>query len=295
MKKIKTLIIILVWILLIYFSPNIFAGIVNIEDPSWWIENNSLTGYSEPINDVEKLSLWILWITKLIIQWILIIYIVYAWVMMIMSMWSNEEELSSSKRQIRYALVWILFINIPWTLFNIFNTRWASVWWNISSSSFLSSSNSWILVTSEFWSVFNMIIHFLEVTIFFIAIFMFIIAWIQILTSRWRDEKVKEWKNKIFYWILGLVFVWIIESWKHIALSGSISAWIWLFNTLLQIALFFAWITVILFLTLAAYYTITSWWDEEKIKKSKSIVINTLIGILILIASYTFLVDLITL
>jgi len=44
---------------------------------------------------------------------LLVIFMVYTGAMMIISMGSNEEQLSASKRQIWYALVALLFINIP--------------------------------------------------------------------------------------------------------------------------------------------------------------------------------------
>jgi hypothetical protein len=59
-----------------------------------------------------------------------------------------------------------------------------------------------------------------------------------------------------------------------------------------NLALFFAWPIAIFFLTLAWYYYITSNGDEERVKKAKAIVINTVIATLILLASYTFLLDL---
>jgi hypothetical protein len=48
-------------------------------------------------------------------------------------------------------------------------------------------------------------------------------------------------------------------------------------------------------LTIAGYYYITSNGKEERVKKAKSIVINTILATLILLASYTFLLDLATL
>lgn len=59
-----------------------------------------------------------------------------------------------------------------------------------------------------------------------------------------------------------------------------------------NLALFFAGPTAIFFLTLGAWYYITSGGDEERAKKGKSIVINTFIAVIILLASYTFLIDL---
>ncbi|MFZ4461885.1 MAG: hypothetical protein ACOYN2_05205 [Patescibacteria group bacterium] len=77
-----------------------------------------------------------------------------------------------------------------------------------------------------------------------------------------------------------------------IAYSGNIPNGQSIFASLANLALFFAGPTAIFFLTLGAWYYITSAGDEEKAKKGKSIVINTFIAVIILLASYTFLKDL---
>ena len=130
--------------------------------------------------------------------------------------------------------------------------------------------------------------------IFVAAIFMLTLAGIKLLTSRGRDESIKEAKNKIIYTILALVFVGVIEAWKRLAFSGIISDGVNLFSSIANLALFFAAPVAIFFLTLAGYYYITSNGDEEKTKKAKSIIINTMLATLILLASYTFLLDLAT-
>ena len=68
-----------------------------------------------------------------------------------------------------------------------------------------------------------------------------------------------------------------------------------LFATLANLALFFAWPIAIFFLSLAGYYYITAGGDDDKVKKAKSIVFNTLIATIILLGIYTFLLDLKTL
>ena len=121
---------------------------------------------------------------------------------------------------------------------------------------------------------------------------MMTLAGIQLITSRGRDEKLKEAKAKIIYTILALIFVGIIEAWKRVAFGGSIEAGGNLFESLANLALFFAAPVAIFFLTLAGYYFITSNGDEERVKKAKSIIVNTLLATLILLAAYTFLLDL---
>lgn len=124
---------------------------------------------------------------------------------------------------------------------------------------------------------------------------MIMLAGINILTSRGREEKITEAKNKIFYTVLGLFFVGMIEAWKHLAFGGNITDGINIIGSLSSLALFFAGPVAMFFLTLAGYYYITSAGDEERIKKAKSIVINTILATLILLAAYTFLLDLATL
>jgi heme/copper-type cytochrome/quinol oxidase subunit 3 len=121
---------------------------------------------------------------------------------------------------------------------------------------------------------------------------MITLAGIQLMTSRGKEEKMKEAKNKILYTILALIFVGIIEAWKRLAFGGVIDDGVNLFESLVNLSLFFAVPVAIFFLVLASYYLITSNGDEERVKKAKSIIINTLLATLILLAGYTFLLDL---
>ena len=102
---------------------------------------------------------------------------------------------------------------------------------------------------------------------------------------------MKEAKNKIVYTILALIFVGMIEAWKRVAFGGVISDGVNLFESIINLAFFFAVPIAVFFLVLAAYYFITSNGDEERVKKAKSIIINTILATLILLAGYTFLLD----
>lgn len=266
-------------------------------------------------SEIEKVSLNVAWggsiesniniigiellrVVKRILMWIMVIFIVYTWAMMIMSMWSDEEQLSSAKRQIWYSIVALLFINIPESLYRVFvKDGGTTVGWEISTDTFGNESTniSWNLFVDwiQVWLTVNdSIIYFLEIMIFLWAIFMITLAGIQLMTWRGKEDKMKEAKNKIIYTILALIFVGIIEAWKRLAFGGEISDGVNLFESLVNLALFFAVPVAIFFLVLAAFYLITSNGDEERVKKAKSIIINTLLATLILLASYTFLLDL---
>ena len=172
-------------------------------------------------------------------------------------------------------MVALLFINIPGTLYESFyKDGTTSIGSNISGSAFetASSETSGNLFFDFFvfsYSLNNSIVLFLEVMVFLGAVFMLTLTGIKIMTSRGKEDRITEAKNKIVYTILALIFVGIIEAWKQLAFSGIIADGMNMFESLANLALFFAAPVAIFFLTLAGYYYITSNGDEEQVKKAK--------------------------
>ncbi len=276
------------WMIPMVSDPNI----TNVSiDHSW---SSDIAG---TINDV-----WfsLLQIVKVVLQWILIVFMVYVWVQMIISM-GDDKQLWDAKKQIMYSLIGLLFINIPWNLYEAFHkdsNSTVNIDWSITSGTFVSpdNTNNIFINFFSFWETFNTsILWFLKVLIFGIAVFMITYAGIEIMTARERKERISEGKEKIIYSILALIFLGFIEVWKTVAFSWNISDGVNLFGTLANLALFFAGPVAIFFLTIAGYYYITSNGKEDRVKKAKSIIINTVLATLILLASYTFLLDLATL
>jgi len=296
MKNLKYILLILIAIFSIsYFNTSL--GWFDIPGQTE-IEKSSIKDISASWNIVTDINtLWfsILSLVKLTLQWILVIFIVYVWAQMIWSMW-DDDTLSKWKRQLRYSVVALLFVNIPWSLYSAFHqTDHWRIWNRINNGDFTSNgsdSNMFFDVFNFGYTFWDQVVGFLEVMILAIAIVMIIYEGLKLITSRWREEKITEAKNKITYSILALVFVWIIEAWKSFAFSFEVSQATNIFSNLADLALFFAAPVAFFFLTLAWYYYITSAWDEEKVKKAKSIVINTILATLILLAAYTFLLDL---
>lgn len=274
-----------------YFAwiDNSFAWVVNIEWTSE-IEDVSIEsadwGFVENINDTWFSLLWSL---KTILMWVFVFYMVYAWAQMIMSMWTNEEKIKSSKRQIWYALIWIIFINIPWTIYEAFFK--GSSGWNSGSVNW-TSDWIWTLVWSSFMTFIKYLVWLLEVLIFFIALFIFVYTWLKLIIW-WKDSKVvNEAKLKILYSIVALILVWFIEVWKDFAFSWTISTWVSIFSAIANLLLYITPLIALFFLTLAWYYYITSNWDKEKVKKAKDIIIYILLWTLIFLASYTIILEL---
>jgi protein-S-isoprenylcysteine O-methyltransferase Ste14 len=291
-NTIKIICLIIISIILVW-DFNAFAEIKWL----WNIINKNPTQINatwDISNDLENVWFNILWVIKYLLSWLLLIMIVYIWWKMILSRWSNEEDLNSSKKSLRYMLVWLVFINIPWTLYEAFNTtKWQSIDASINNNWSLFQNKNFLINSTSFTNTLNdWIIQFIEITIFSIAILFIILAWLSIMKSRWREEEITEAKNKIVWSLIWLIFVWFIETWNNLIFNWKVTDWANMFATIENLALFFVWPIWIFFVSLAWYYLITSWWDEEKVTKAKNIIINTILATLILLASHTFLKDL---
>ncbi len=298
--------IFLIFLLFFSFIGFSFAG--NIDFSKWReavtdikkVSINSEANTGDIGQNIDTLGKKILTTIKFLLGWLLVIYMVYIGIMMILSMWDDEEKLSSAKKQLWFAIIWLLFINIPGTIYNSFTenkTQFWNVTENVSIGSFTDSAENFewniFISTRAFWyTLEDNIIGFLRVIILFIAIFIIIYEWVKMIASAGNDEVITKSKQKIFYSLLWLVFIGVMEAWKQFAFSGDIGQWQSIFQSLANLALYFAGPVAIFFLSLAWYYFITAAGDEEKIKKAKTIVINTVFATLILLGMYTFLIDL---
>jgi len=291
----KILVLLIFAFSILFFISNTGAKIESPASFDFFLKDTSIDindiDWTGTIEKIEFLWVSLLQTFKVVIQGLLLLFIVYAWAMMIMSQWSDEEQLWSAKRYIWHAVVALIFINIPWTLYKAFVwDTWEDITWSHWD---FTGKRFWFINSEEFWNVLENIIQFTQVIVFFVAVLLLSISAIKLIMSRWREEVMKEHKNNIFYSILWLVFVWLIETWKDIVFD-----WKQLqekatdfFSQMAEFILLFAWPVAIFFLIMAWYYFITANWDEDRIKKWKSIIVNVVIGVIILLMSYTFLLD----
>ncbi len=296
----KYLIKFILWVIFIlWIWTQAYAWVTGFESEWTNIQNHSLTPASSTTTGIAVINeIWMsaLSIVKYIFMWVFLIFIVYTGVQMAMSMGTDDDALSKSKRQIRYAMIGLLFINIPWTLYKAFNKdNYGTVDWpigNFEKTPVKTDSNLFIDMYSFSGTLDEKVVWFLFVIISILALVVIVLAAIKIMTSAGNEDAVKEGKSKILWSIVALLSVGFIEAWKQFAFSGKIKQWESIFESAANLALFFAGPVAIIFLTMAWYYYITSAGDEEKVKKAKNILTNTVIATVILLASYTFLLDL---
>jgi hypothetical protein len=255
-------------------------------NPIWW---------DNMLSQINNLWFSLLHTVKVILWWVILIYLIYIWINMIVSMWSDDKT-KNLKNKLYYTLVAFLFINIPGQIYSLFIWRQRDATEITHDFTDVTETKWNMFVNFESWDsiVGDWLIPFVKILIAWVVVIMLIIAWINMIMARWDTEKNKKAKNRFLYAWFWLIFLWVIESWVRFVYTWDIKQWQWIFAQLMNIAIFFAWPTVIFFLILWWFYYITSAWDENKAKKWIAILKNTVLATLILLACYTFLLDLIS-
>ncbi len=296
-NTIKVIIIITLGILLWYSLPQFVVAL----DIPWATEiaNSSIEIRSDTwdaVTVIQWVGFKILGFLKVFISWIALIYLVMIGVYMVVYS-ENEEKIKTQRKQITYALIGFLFLNIPWLIYTAFlpGESWGK---NIDSitpwTQTDGSSTLWDSATFGYDGIFWSIISFLKIFIFWVAIIMFTWWLFRMIVSAGDEEVQKQAKHRLVYGTLGLVFLWFVTWWSSLIANGDFTgkiAEVWW--KLFGIALFFAAPVAVFFLIWGSYYYITSAGDEERVKKWKTIIINTFIATLILIASLSFMTDLV--
>lgn len=307
MKNILKILIITFAILGWILCQEVSAWIINLEDQSistavTKITDSSIktewTAFSDTItwaSTIETITNQFLVIIKRIINALLVFFIVFAWVNMVLYNGEDENKLTAWKTQITYSVAWLFFLNIPWTLANIVNTSWG--WWSINSAAgttFYGTEIQMLFNMDNLWAMlWSMLIPFLEVAIWVFATSMLIITWIRIILDRGKGEALAEWKNKVIYSIFALIFVWFIEIFKAFVIDLNVSVWQNIGQKVANMMLFFIWPAALTAFIYAWYLFITANWDDNKAWKWKTIIINTVLWIILAVASWSIVKEIV--
>jgi predicted nucleic acid-binding Zn ribbon protein len=256
--------------------------------------NVSNWGGTDIYSTTRGLGLQILRWVKLLVSGIALIWLVILGANMVVFS-ENEEKIKSQRTQITYMLIGFLFLNIPSLVYTIF-------FWDTLGSSTISGEVIWDSTVINFWDAgtflsangfLYQLIWFFEVFIFGVAILMFTYGFFRLMLSAWDEEVRKKARNQITYGILALLFVSFVRYWGTVIAKGDFfQEYATIGGKILGLALYFAPPVAIGFLVYAAFMMITSWGDEERVKKAKSIFLNVFIAALILLWVYSFVSDL---
>ncbi len=260
-----------------------------IEDSSIAIDVDS----GNSVTSVKNFWYKILGLLRMGISGIALIYIVMIGVYMIIGS-DSEEKVKKQRQQITYVLIWFLFLNVPNLVYTIFtpDTNATLVW-----GPNFTATNGWSLFwnTSGFEWIIGNLIAFLRVFVFWVAVTMFSWWLFNLIVSAGDDEKRKKATNRIVYGTIGLIFMGFVSLWWELIALGDFNKAIPnVTGTLFNLVMYFAAPIAIFMIIWWGYYFITSAGDEERMKKGKSILINTGIALIILLSALSFISELST-
>lgn len=297
----KILLTVVISFCVISIFTQCYAWVVKMND-IWWkseIQNVSMwpVGWDNSLEKINNSVLSIFHTVKVVMGWVILLYLIYLGFQMMMAMWA-EDKLWATKKQIYYSLLAFLFINIPGEIYWLFSWKKND---DVTGKviDYRDVNNSWngnMFINWENWNTTvkgdQWIIWFVKVALVGIVILIFLMAWVALISSWGNEDKKKKARYRFINWVLGLIFIWVIEVWTYVIYQWDVKEWQNVFAQLSNMALFFAWPIAIFFLVMGWFYYITSAWDEWKTKKWVMIIKNTFLAVIILLASYAFLRDL---
>ena len=215
---------------------------INVSGCEWTTSNGWL------IRDVLK----VLWFIALFI------YIIFAWISLLMNMW-DSKELSKAFKNFIYIWYWaFLFfgsVRLLWSVLNISTLQ--------GTEQFVDKVNN---------SLFFQILSFFKTMAFFWAIIMIVVYWFQVMYASDDDTKVKKAVTWIRNVVIALVLIKIIDYIFYIAQTPDfVTRWADFIIDVAKILWFIVWALFVIYLFYAGFMLITWSWDEAKRKKAKTI------------------------
>jgi hypothetical protein len=293
-RILTTILVLLTWCMSAYVLTT-YAAAVTIPGATEIVKSSISVaqGSWDSITNAKDFGFRLLGVLRIVISGFALIYLVMIGVYMIIGS-DSEETVKTQRKQITYALIGFLFLNIPGFVYTIFApSNVASIGTVDSWSNTTGSSVFWN--TAGFEGIIGNMIAFLRVFAFGVAVTMFTWGLFNLLVSGGDDEKKKQAKNRIIYGIIGLVFLGFVQLWGDLVAVGDFTRYIpSVGGTIFALVMYIAAPIAIFMLIWGAYLFITSAGDEERIKKWKSILINTGIALIILLAGLSFMTDIVT-
>jgi hypothetical protein len=215
---------------------------------------------------------------------------VYFLVLVIKLLFSEKTEEASSnfKKWVVWISIWIIVTQIAYYLVTILFDKDVNI----------ELANNFVDI------IIQPFISLLETSASFIFIFIMIYSFFSLVTANWDEEKAKSWKMSVLYAIMWFIVIKVSKKLVD-AVYGKTSCsshtninctnttdikWVAeIIVTIINWINWFIWLIVIILIIYAWFMVLTSIWDEEKLKKAKSIIIYIAIWLFILVANYLIL------
>lgn len=200
----------------------------------------------------------------------------------------TEEEAANFKKWIMWISIWIIVTQISYYMVNVLFDKEINV----------------ALAKNFVDIVIQPLISLLQTSASFIFIWMMIFAFFKLVTANWNEDQIKSWKMTVLYSIIWFILIKAANTLVDSVYSKISCSSIWWVNCTSNIEIswasklitdiinwmnWFVWLVVIIMIIYAWLMVLTSVWDEEKLKKAKSIILYIAIWLFILVANYLIL------
>jgi len=288
-----------------WWQTNQFDNLSTWNTKNEWTQSNThLNSVSDSTHFIGTSQKWEIGIKNLLITVAknlkTIIYIIAGLLLLVMIIRllftdNTEEEIGKFKKWVTWVTMWIILMQITYTfVYYIYDKQ-------------ITENLAYDLIDK----LINPIITLLETATGFFFLAIAIYAFFRIITAGWDEEKIKTWKKSIIYAIVWFIIVkfsrtlvevtyWTLNpacrsnfwfnfiSWSCLQ-DARIS---WFTATIVHIINWvnsFVWIIMLIMIIYAWSLVLLSAWDEDKLKKAKSIILYVIIWMAVLAFNYLIL------
>ncbi len=203
---------------------------------------------------------------------ILVIYLVIAWIRLILN-WRDPEKVKASLKSLIFILYWsFLFFWVTWIL-----------WWVLGVET--AQWTSEIVNNLQWWpdSLFFKVLTTLKAMAFFVAIIMIVVYGFRIMAVSDQADKIKNLIRWIMNVVVALVIVKVIDYIYYMAQLPNFTTEATAFIIeIAKIIWFIMWAVLVVMMFYSWFLMLTDQGKSENIKKAKNIIIWILLAALVI-------------
>lgn len=306
------------WVLLLFTYELFASGVVGVSDGDVYlgdipwasiIDRTSLNGNF--FNAVKLTASELIYYAKILLNGIALFVLLWIGAIWVLS-FGEEAKRTEWKWKLILVLMALVIINVPEVVYRVLTGSDSYLSGTIRraqgrtivttdpggrfSESDFSTCNNFLFCP---YSIFNNIyirgfFYFIEGVMVAIAIIMFTYGGIKLMFAAGKEDEVKNQRYRFIYGGIALLIVAFIEwLYRAVFIWGIVTGDFQVLIAVINLFLFFVGPIGIIMIIVWAYYYITSGGSQERAEKGKKIVLYTFLGTILLILSYTLLVEIV--
>ena len=255
----------------------------------WWYTDNLWVSSNQSLYDNMVAlffpSSWGSWgaiWNKLQTIFVGLLFVFIVWAGALFVLWANNDgELKKAKSNLLYIIYWtFLIFGAIWLLWTTLH-----VWWATNASDTVLNTQNGII-----WPI----LIFFKSAAYYVAIIFVVYYGYKIMQAQEKEDKIKAGRAWALNVITALIAIKVLDYIYYIAQEASFwkdaSKFIASIWTVLGWVL---WVVIVIVLIYAGFLLITSRWNEEAMKKSKTIIRNVFLVVFILFLFIVIVFDLV--